>query len=803
MAAVKKKIRRKKTTKKITGSRAGWIRWITSLILACVMLLSAFLFSVWKGAFGPLPGQETLRSIENNTATEVFSSDGKLMGRYFIENRLTINNKDISPHVLNALIATEDKRYFEHEGVDYRSLGRVILKSMLLGKRSQGGGSTISQQLARNLYPREGRGWVNLIINKTKEAFIAMRLEQVYTKEQILNLYLNTVPFGENLFGVETASQRFFGKNSASLKPNEAATLVGMLAANTAYNPRLHPERSIQRRNVVLKRMQEQGYLDETETLEWVTSPLDLQYRRIDKNTGIAPYFRDRIEYQALEVLRLQYQDSINLYTDGLRIYTTIDSRLQEHAERSGIRQMALLQDEFDQHWAGKEPWENNPDFLVEIIKQSKRYKSLKEPGMKENQIFEALHQPENMFLPGESGPRSLSPVDSIRQSLRTLHMGFLALEPKTGKILVWIGGINHEYYQYDHVISKRQVGSTFKPFVYAAALKNGMKPCEFISNEQRIYEEYDGWSPANSDGNHEGYYSIKGGLTHSVNTISAELIMRIGPEAVLELTRSMGLDENIPALPSIALGTAELSLLEMVAAYSTFPGKGSYTEPWGLERIEDHKGNILYKREPSAPVLTSLDKETNMLMIELLRNVVDSGTAKSLRTTFHINGAIAGKTGTTQNNGDGWFIGFTPALVAGAWVGAEYPTIHFRTTNLGQGAHTALPIAGRFFKYVEQDPFRSGYISGSFELLPIHLAKQLECPDYVLENPEFNFFERLFSQNPLRDSLRLKQKAERRAKREAYKKELDKQGVTGIKKTFRLLFRKKDKTEAPDTLGK
>ena len=798
-------IKKKNTFLKTRDQRRLLIRWFLKWILgvgfSLGLLIALLVLLVRLGVFGTLPGYETLRSIENNTASEVFSADGKLMGRFYFENRLTINNKDISTHVINALIATEDKRYFEHEGVDYLSLGRVMFKSILMGKRAQGGGSTISQQLARNLFPRSGNGWWHLTINKTKEVFTAIRLERIYAKEDILNLYLNTVSFGENVFGIETAAQRFFSTSSALLNPAQAATLIGMLAANTAYNPRLYPEKSMIRRNLVLKRMQEQGFLNKEEYNKWIRTPLDIRYRKIDQNTGIAPYFRDYLERVVLNIINEQHADSVDLYTDGLRIYTSIDSRLQEIAEAALQAHMQVLQNDFVEHWANEDPWKSDPEFFSDKVRNSARYKHLKSLEMSDTKAMEAMKESIAVF-PEKSGTLiSMSPLDSIRRNLLSLHAGFLAVDPAEGQILVWIGGVDHQYYQYDHVTSKRQVGSTFKPIVYAAALQNGMKPCDFISNEQRLYNMYEGWSPSNADGNHEGYYSLKGGLTHSVNTISAELIVRIGPETVVDLAQQMGIQSDIPVVPSIALGSAELSLMDMITAYTCFLHNGTYIEPWGLQKIEDRNGALLYQHSEPSESEPALDRETTQLMVEILRHVVDSGTAQSLRSVYNIKADLAGKTGTTQDNGDGWFIGFTPSILTGAWVGAEYPTIHFRTTDLGQGAHTALPIVGRFFQTLEQDPLRASYSSGSFPPLPDELARLLDCSDYSVEDPSLNFFERLFKRNTAQDSVRMQQRIERRAEREEYKKQLEEDGITGIKQTFKLIFGKKRNIESTDTI--
>ena len=768
------------------------------LLLLGIFLSSFFVLLVWLGLFGSLPGKEGLTNIENHTASEVFTSDGKLMGRYFVENRLTIGNKNISPHVINALIATEDSRFFEHKGIDYISLGRVLFKTMIARNKSQGGGSTISQQLARNLFPRTGNSMFDLTVSKVKETITANQLEKIYNKDQILNLYLNTVSFGEEIFGIETASQRFFSKSAGDLYPYEAATLIGMLAANTAYSPRLYPEQSMKRRNTVLKRMEEQGWIDSGDYSKWITEPIHLYYRRIDHNTGIAPYFRDLIQKELESYLKENFGDSINLYTDGLRIYTSIESEIQAYAEEAVQLQMNQLQKEFNEHWKNQSPWGESTGLFIETVRKSTRYRKLLADGNTETEIMHLLTKPISA-LPGdpEGKKGKVSPLDSIRQSLLSLHAGFLAIDPATGYILAWVGGINHKEFQYDHVTSKRQVGSTFKPIVYAAALEKGIKPCEFFSNEKRVYEKYDNWSPSNSEGSYDGYYSMKGALVHSVNTVSAELILQTGIPRVIELAKKMGVNSPIPEVPSIALGAADISLKEMVFAYSSFINLGQPVKPVGISRIEDKEGNVLFAHKPSPPGKAVISNETALTITHMLKEVVDSGTAHSLRSVYHLKTELGGKTGTTQNNADGWFIGFTPDILAGCWVGAENPSVHFRTTRLGQGAHTALPVFARFIQKLENSPHHKAYTSGTFPLLPAHLVKEFDCPDFAMKNPRISFIEKLFMRDVRTDSTRAIKKEERKFRREEKRSEREKDGIRG---GLRKLFgREKEKKESRD----
>ncbi len=760
-------------------------------IAGIVMTMAIFVLFVYLGFFGSLPDYAELTKIKQNTASEVYSADGKLMGRYYIQNRITIDNKNISKYVKEALIATEDSRFFEHEGVDFISLGRVIVKSILLGDRSQGGGSTISQQLAKNLYPRKRLGYLTLPVGKVKEIFTASRLEKIYTKEEILTMYLNTVPFGENIYGIETASQRFFNKRSKYLDHAESATLIGMLAANTRYNPHRNPELSRQRRNVVLDRMADHGAITKAVAEKYKQTPMKLNYRRIDANTGIAPYFRDKLEKKVKEILDEDYGDEYDLLTDGLKITTTINSKLQDYADYAVHVQMKRLQQEFNRHWKGREPWEDHPDIYINALKNSGRYKSLKKQGKSERETLQLLDRKVPMKIFSYDGEKEvmMSPADSVKYYLKLLNAGFIAINPENGHILAWVGGVDHKTSQYDHVTARRQVGSTFKPIVYTAAMKEGMEPDTYISNERHVYEQYDDWSPANHDGNYEGYYSLKGGLVNSVNTISAEVIIRTGVDEVVDLAKEMGITSPIPDVPSIALGTAEISLLEMVRAYATFPNYGKPVETVDLLKIEDRNGNVLWQNEEDPLKDQIYDEEVAFSIVDMLRGVVERGTGRGLRSVFGLKSQLGGKTGTTQNNSDGWFIGFTPGLVAGAWAGNDIPSIHFRSTALGQGAHTALPIFARFMQRTERDPAFYAYTGRSFYMLPHDLAMQLSVPDYSLEDPDKNIFDRVFDSFGKPGSVKLKKQQERQKRKNEKQKKRDQKSILQKMKD---LFRRK-----------
>jgi penicillin-binding protein 1A len=742
----RKKVVGKKHASKNTSSsfKKKLIIWALKgcgLLAAVVFLLLLF---VYLGLFGRLPDRVELSQIENDVASEVYAQNGTLMGKYYYQNRMSIENKVISKHAINALVATEDKRFFQHKGFDMISLGRVLFRTVLLRDKAQGGGSTISQQLAKNLYPRKNYGPFSILVNKSREIFIASRLEDVYSKDQILTMYLNTVPFGEDVYGIEAASMRFFSKHSSELKANEAAVLIGMLAANTAYNPRLHPKRSLTRRNIVLDRMADFGFLSKKELTSYKATEIGLQYYKIDHNSGIAPYFREVMRKKVEQILEDEYGDHYDLYKDGLKIYTTIDPTLQRYADEAVQQHMASLQKEFKYHWLNRDPWKNNPGVFASALHSSSRYKALKAGGKTEDEILAEMNKISRMsiFAYPEEKEVNLSPLDSVRHYLKILNTGFMVMDPHTGHVLAWVGGVNHKYFQFDHVTSRRQVGSTFKPIVYTAALIDGMSPCDYISNERRIYKEYQDWSPTNADGNHEGYYSMKGGLSNSVNTITAEVMVRTGVDKVLNLAQDMGVKSNLPAVPSISLGTGEISLQEMLTVYSCYANNGVKNEAVGLLRIEDRKGNILYENKTAGDQSRVLDEEVVGLMNYMLQGVIDNGTGRSLRSVYRLNSQIAGKTGTTQDNADGWFIGYTPNLLAGAWVGAESPLVHFRSTALGQGAHMALPIYGLFMKKVERDPKYRKYTRANFPMLDDDLLAMIDCADFSENDTDRSFFD-------------------------------------------------------------
>ncbi len=784
------------------------------ILLGCFAVLMLY-FMVLSGSFGEIPNKTELKAIKNANASEVYSADKKLLGKYYIQNRTELQYDDISPFAINALVATEDARFYEHSGIDYRSLGRVVFKTILLQKENSGGGSTISQQLAKNLYPRQHYPIIGIVVNKFREMIIAQRLEEIYNKEEMLTLYLNTVPFGGNVFGIEAGAQRFFNTSAKKLKPEQAAVLIGMLKATTSYNPRLYPEKSLGRRNVVLDQMVKYGYLGEEAASSLKEKELELNYNASTHNEGLATYFREYLRQELNKWCKENQKPdgtNYNVYTDGLKIYTTIDSRMQKYAELAMNEHLKDLQKVFDEHWKNQKPWGKNASLIEYAVKQSPRYKQLKNNGLdwKEiNKIFATPVEMEVFTWDGEK-QRKMSPLDSVAHYLQFLHAGLLSMEAKTGYVRAWVGGINHKYFQYDHVTSTRQVGSTFKPIVYAAALESGRNPCEFIENVQRVYPTKDNWSPRNSDGKYGGQYSMQGGLVKSVNTISAELVWETGVPKTIALAKNMGVKSELPDGPAIALGAADISLLEMVSVYSTFANRGLSVEPTYLLKIEDANGNVVADfRKPESRNWV-LKKETADMMVEMMRNVVNSGTAQRLRgSRYGIKTDVAGKTGTTQDNTDGWFIGFTPELVTGVWVGGEARQIRFRSLQLGQGANTALPIWAKYMKKVYTDGGFEKLERATFESLNDSLAFVMACPMFI---PEFDSLlvdiepdslgidrKTLFKlererEKQLRKARKEMEKEQKQAERERKREKRAEEGKENVFDHLRNIFKKKNK---------
>ena len=741
----------------LKSGMASLHRWFTALPryarLAAIaagsffVLLLAFVLMVFAGAFGRLPSRADLANIEHQVATEVYSADSVLLGKYFLEERSMIPSSQIPSSLKEALIATEDVRFYSHHGLDTRSLVRVFVKGIVLQRESAGGGSTLTQQLAKNLFPRRSYMVFSLLINKVREIIIAKRLEKIYSKDEILALYLNTIPFGDNVYGIKTAADRFFSLPVSQLTLDQSAVLIGMLKATHRYNPRLYPERARQRRDVVLSQLEKYHFISEAERDSLVAKPLQINYHRTSPDVGLAPYFRSYIKNELLSWCRLHEKPDgspYNLYTDGLKIYTTIDSRLQQYAESAMQSHLAHLQEKFVRE-LDKKLVREITDRKVKLLPQ---YQQLKKDGLTEEEIVAEMKRPAKKTVFTWKGERDMeiSTYDSLLHHLQFLQTGLIAMDPANGDVKVWVGGINHEYFKYDHVreSTKRQVGSTFKPIVYAAALEQGVSPCEYTSARKTAYSNMHDWTPQNGEKDtYDQKYSMEGGLAMSVNTVSVKLLEKTGISSAIAVANRMGINSDLPPVPSLALGTASISVIEMVTAYAVFANSGRYNAPAMITGITTKEGELLegFKHETEGE--EAISKETADMMLYMLKRVTSEGTGAGIRTKYGLRNDIAGKTGTTQSNADGWFIGITPKIVVGCWVGADDPALHFRTTSSGQGAVTALPIVAGLFQQVNKDRALAPIALAKFAPLNRTLLEKLDCDLYRSDR---NLFQRIFN---------------------------------------------------------
>jgi penicillin-binding protein 1A len=740
-----------KKEKQDSSAHAGFRRFIIRfwITFAMVFTLIILVFIATSAGFlGFMPTFEELENPKSNLASEIYSADQVLLGKYYIENRTVIHYSDLSPNIVNALIATEDVRFEKHSGIDFRSLFRVLI-GVITFDRGAGGGSTISQQLAKNLFPRqENPDIFSLVFRKFKEWIIAVKLERNYTKDEILAMYLNTVDFGNQSFGISSAAKTYFGKTPSELTIDESALLVGMLKAPSRFSPINHPDRAQIRRNTVMQQMVKYSYINQEQYDTLSIKEIDIsKYQVQDQNEGIATYFREYLRTTLNEWCTTHKKadgTDYNLYKDGLKIYTTINSKMQKYAESAVDEYIGeQLQPEFVTHWKDIKdaPYDwtmkaaDIQDLLDQAMKRSDRYINLKAQGLTDTLIKISFNTPTHMMIFSWKGEHDtiMTPMDSIRYYKWFLQAGLMSVEPETGYVRAYVGGINYRYFKYDHVcMGQRQVGSTFKPFLYTLAMQEGeFSPCSKVPNVPVTFDMPDGtkWTPRNSGDSKEGeMVTLKWALANSVNYISAYLMKRYSPEAVVKIARKMGITSNIPPVYSICLGTPDLSVYEMTGAFATFANKGVHQEPIFVTRIEDKNGNILETFSPK--IEEAISEETAYLMIMLMKGVVESGTGCSIRSTYKLTNPIAGKTGTTQNNSDGWFMGITPYLTTGVWVGCEDRSVHFRWTSLGQGAHMALPIWALFMQKVYADK-TLGIKKDDFEKPAKELSVEVDCAKY------------------------------------------------------------------------
>ncbi len=738
----------KETRKKIT-------KWFWILITIPVLFVLFMILLVWM--FADIPSFKELENPENNLATQIIAQDGETLATFHIENRTYVTYEELSPNLVHAAVATEDARFYKHSGIDFKGLARVLFKTILLRRSNQGGGSTITQQLAKTLYPRMEIGrkvpgiyHMKMVWIKLKEWITAVKLERDYTKDEIMTMYLNSIFFGSSAYGVRSAAETFFGKHPSDLTVEESAMLVGMVNKPTRYNPALNPDKALVRRNFVIGQMEKAGYIDKAQRDSIREIPITLNYEIQDHNAGRAPYFRDMIRrvMTAKKPRRSDYKvredytaDSLawandelygwlekntktdgtpyDLDRDGLRIYTTINYKMQKYAEEAVAERIKELQADFmkDLKYKTNAPFSNDIDqatrdrLMNQARRWSDRWRLLKKDGLSDSQIQKTFSVPVKMrvFAYNSKGyiDTTMTPDDSIKYYKSMLRTAFVAMEPGTGHVKAYVGGPNYRYFKYDNVRQgKRQVGSTIKPFLYTLAMQEGMTPCDKVVDLPQTFEIPGGttWTPRSTDSEKwiGKTVTLKWGLTNSSNNISAYLMKQFGPEAMADMMRRMGIQSHIDEVPALCVGPADISLWEMVAAYNTFPSRGVFVSPLFVTRIEDSQGNVISefanrKRE-------AIGENTAYLMVNLMEGVVQGGTASRLRYRYNLMGEIAGKTGTTNDNSDGWFIGYTPTIVAGVWTGAEDRQIHFQSGTLGQGANMSLPTWGIFMKKVLAD---------------------------------------------------------------------------------------------------
>ena len=686
-------------------------RTLWKILIGGIVFFAIFIVLIGFGLFGDIPSFRAIEHPKSNEATEIISEDGKVLGTYFVKNRSNVNYNQISPNVVNALIATEDIRFKSHSGIDFKRTFTIFAYA-LMGKKQ--GGSTITQQLALNLFSEEGRqkNYFKRIIQKFQEWVIAVKLERNYTKEEIITMYLNTVDFGNQAYGIKSAARVYFNTTPDQLTVPQAAVLVGIQRGITRYSPTKNPERALTRRNTVMALMVKANLLPEEEFDSFKEKPLNLRFTPATSNDGIAPYFRAVVKS---EVKRILEERSItkngipyDLDRDGLKITTTINYDMQFYAEEAQKEYMKILQKQFTNSWKGRNPFKGMELQIEQGVKRSDRYKSLKLDGKTDEEIEQDFNTPSKLTIFTWKGniDTLMKPIDSVKYYKLLLRNAMMAMDPKTGYIKAWVGGINFEHFKYDQVkMGTRQVGSTAKPFTYAVAIENGISPCLTVPNVPVTISNPGSpdWTPRNSGTPLPGNITLQKALAYSQNYIAAYLMNIVGPTAVANEAKKMGITTDVPAVPSICLGTFDASIFDMVGAYSVFANKGTWTQPTYILKIEDKNGVVLYDSKPTIKVV--MNEEVAYVMTRMLRGVISGGTGWRLAGKYGVNTPIGGKTGTTQNNSDGWFMAISPDIVAGVWTGCEDRAFHFTSTRDGEGANSALPIFAGFMKRVYANP--------------------------------------------------------------------------------------------------
>jgi len=705
-----------------------WIKRILIFLAGGTALLALFVilfyYSVSLGFFGKLYSKDQLKSFKNEMASQVYSEDGVLIGKFFDKDRINVKYEQIPPHLIHALIATEDARYFEHEGVDFRSLIRVLFKTIILRDRSAGGGSTITQQLLKNMYGRKNFGPITMLVVKNKEIILAQRLESVYSKEEILTLYLNTVPFGENIYGIGSAAQRFYGCNVSELSIDQSAVLVGMLKANTYYNPRLHPEHALARRNTVMQQMHKYGYLPSDSLNKLKALPLKLNYGNLSKD-GNANYFLVQVRKEARNILDEVNKTSTkqwDIEKDGLIINTTLNNTLQSYAIKAFHDHLKVMQARLDKQY--------------KTAYYAKKLQTLAEKELRKQGRLDIRDSIYKQYVFDWDGIRtdSISVIDSVKRSLTILHAGMIALDPQSGAVRTWVGGIDFYTQPYDQVTAKKQLASTFKPILYAAALETGKMPCDYLSNEEIVLSDYNNWSPQNYDHSVGGKYSLAAALANSKNIPTVHLYIETGFEEVNYLWKKMGFSSILEDEPSSALGTVSASLKELVTAYSSFANGGYAINSYTIELITTANGDTLYRKMPTKEKEEIITAKTSMLMNGILQKAINEGTGTAMRNTYNVHLPLAGKTGTSQNFANAWFVAYNPSLIVATRVGANFSSIHFSNGSNGSGGRLALPLVGKTLAQAQENPKLVDEINQNFPSLPLELEGAFDCEDYKEE---------------------------------------------------------------------
>lgn len=696
-----------------------------NIILAALLLTVAVIAVTCTGMSGHLKNKDELLNFKNASASMVFSEDGKLLGKFFYENRTNISYGQIPEHLINGLIATEDVRFYEHKGYDARSFFRVLVKTILMSDPSSGGGSTITQQLAKNMFGRKERGFLHVLRNKISEVIMARRLEKILSKKEILNLYLNTVSFGENVYGIEAASTRFFNKSVESLKIEESAVLIGMLKANTYYNPRLNPENAEIRRNVVLKQMEKYNYLSPEEADSIARLPLVLDYNKSGA-AGSSDYFLVQVRKETDEILQDLATVSGQKWDpekDGLIITTTLNMSLQNYAVQSFHEHLPGMQNKLNQQYQssyGKRLLEQITDRELERLKLKGRADEIKL-----QEIFD-WHG---------TITDSISVADSLKRSLTILHAGLFAMDPVTGGIKAWVGGIDFKTQPYDQILARRQLASVFKPVLYTAALEEGYEPCQYLDNDSITLSGFEDWSPENFDHSYGGKYSLSGALAQSMNIPTFSLFLEIGFESLDSMWRKMGFSFTLVNTPSLSMGTAEANAREVAVAYSSLANGGYRVQPYGIISIKTPDGQEIYLKDTAGVKTRIITERSSVLMSAMLQKAIREGTGVSMSSVYGVDFPLAGKTGTSQDYSDAWFAAFNPKLVIVSRVGASSRAVHFNSGSYGSGSALALPLVALTLKKIRQNSSLKDQLISGFPDLPPELQNALDCPDFKEKN--------------------------------------------------------------------